>query len=548
VRTRRRLAIGVGGATVLLAALDAYVVVTVLTDIIRDVNIPMNRLERATPIITGYLLGYVAGMPLLGSLSDRVGRRPVIVACLVAFAAGSAITAGSGESIGWLVAGRAVQGLAGGALLPVTMALAGDLWAEQHRRAVVLGGVGAAQELGSVLGPLYGAGIAVLLGWRGIFWINVPLAGLAAVAVLVALPPSRRPAAAPKVDVVGGVLLAAALGLLVVGLYNPDPQRSVLPPWGAPVLAGCAAVAVAFALWEWRARTKLLDPSGVRMGPFLAALGASLCAGAALMVTLVDVQLIAQTLLGKSPVQGTLLLSRFLIALPVGAVLGGLLVSRLGERLVTVGGLLVAGVGYVLVAGWPANVLAARYVFMPRLDTDLVIAGLGLGLVIAPLAAAVLRVTPPAQHGVASAGVVVARMVGMLAGVAALTAWGLHRFQALTAKLDTPLPFGIEPAEYERRRDVYEEAVKAALRTEYHEIFLGAAGVCLVGALLGLLLRGRSGAAEGGAVGGGAAGGDAAVGGGAEGGAAVGGGAARGGADGAGSDVAVAAGERADGE
>ena len=129
------------------------------------------------------------------------------------------------------------------------------------------------------------------------------------------------------------------------------------------------------------------------------------------------------------------------------------------------------------------------------LDTDLAIAGLGLGLVIGPLTSAALRVVPAAQHGIASAAVVVARMIGMLIGLAALTAWGFYRFnqylQERLAALPTPTadtPGGLVVAQALRQR----QASLEAFTMQYSDIFMATAVVCVVGALLGLLISGRN--------------------------------------------------------
>src|SRR4029077_16083715 len=192
-------------AAVLLAAADTYVVVLALPSIMRDVGLGLDQLQEAAPIVSGFLCGYVVVLPLPGRLSDRYGRRPGLLRCLAVFALGSVVTA-SAHTLGVVVAGRTLQGLGGGGLVPVTLALVADTW-PRERRALPLGVIGAVQELGSVIGPLYGAAIVAVSGWRTIFWVNLPVAFLLGAGFRPPAGSGSRPRPGGRLDLPGGLLL-----------------------------------------------------------------------------------------------------------------------------------------------------------------------------------------------------------------------------------------------------------------------------------------------------------------------------------------------------
>src|SRR5437899_2861136 len=193
-----RLALLAACAAVFLTALDQTVVVTALPQIITDLQIPVSQLDRAAWIVSGYLLGYVIAMPLMGYVSDIYGRRRVFLICLGIFAFGS-LFCGLAPIIGnsdtgmqfiaplqnigvdvtspglvWLVTARFVQAAGGGAVVPVAMAVAGDFYGSD-RRALALGLIGMVTEAGGVLGPLYGSLIVQTWGWQMIFYLNLPI-------------------------------------------------------------------------------------------------------------------------------------------------------------------------------------------------------------------------------------------------------------------------------------------------------------------------------------------------------------------------------------
>jgi len=554
----------------MLAAADTYVVVLALPAIMGDVGIGLDHLEQATPIISGFLLGYVALLPLLGRLSDLLGRGPVFSGCLFAFAAGSLITASAHDLLGTVV-GRTLQGMGGGGLVPVTLALVADSWPEA-RRGLPLGVVGAVQELGSVLGPLYGAAIISVTSWRLIFWINLPVTVLVGLGFVLTRPArrGRRPApdpvgitlamlavlsgglalAAPTAltdsdlwgllyaplvggvaiseplaiaavvtlvgfiawelaaddsrgavlrlrrlpavwsgaDVFGALLLAAVLGCIVITFASADPSRETVSA-AAVVLLPAAALGLGLLVLRERRRPDPLLPLGELSNPGAAgALLTNLAVGAGLIAALIDVPIFARTTAyPTSQVAAALVLLRFLVAVPLGAVIGGLICDRVGYRKTTAAGMLLAAAMFVIMARWDAGALGEG---VRASDAVLAACGFGFGLAIAPVNGSILGAVGGAVHGLAAALVVVARMIGMLVGISLLTVLGLRSFYSAAANL--PSPSHLCPAT-PLNCAAFNDLATAAVLSELHTIFWGAAACSALAAVAAAATLRRSG-------------------------------------------------------
>ena len=530
----RRLVLVVVAVALLLAALDTYVVVTVLPRMMTDLGVGLDQPERAAPVLSGFLLGYIVTMPLLGAASDVYGRRWVMLTCLGVFTLGSAITAGAGLltpdspglGLATLVAGRVLQGLGGGALVPVAMALAADLY-PAGGRAQALGAVAALQETGSVAGPLYGALLAAAAvgfgGWRVIFLVNIPVAAVCAVLVarsmrsrggavgvgpvtttgFAAAPGAADPgpadpvasdgarpvlpAAASRVDWAGGLLLAAGLALGILALYPDDPTQHAVGPLFLPCGVAAVLLLAAFLLQQSRRPDSLIPASLMRDPVFLGASLTNLLLGVGLVVALVDIPVFADGVFGLRDLGPALLLAQFMLAIPFGAVAGGWLATRLGYRLTAAGGLVLAALAFLEMSTWVKAELGRRVFGLPPATVTLVLLGLGFGLVIAPVAAAILDRSSHAAHGLSSSLVVVARMLGMLVGLSALAAFGIRRFNQLAAQ-GPPIPSGARAAAIEA---AIRARVASALTQEYHEIFLIAAVVCGLAAVVAAISLAR---------------------------------------------------------
>lgn len=452
---------------VFVAADDQTVVVTVLPQIMQDLRVPITELDTASWTITAYLLGYVAAMPLIGRLSDIWGHRRLFVLSMLLFMGGSAATALS-PNLTVLIAMRVVQAVGAGALVPISIAIVGDLF-PAGKRGLPLGLIGGAAEAGGVIGPLWGGIIVRYLDWRWVFWINIPLGAAAIAGVLFMLAQSRRNPA--RVDYVSGALVAVALAALTLGLARVDGPDALMGVYFAASVASLAAL-----VYRQRTTTDPLFPRGMFSHLAVkAANGAHLLVGGALIIGMVTVPLMANTVQGLTPLEGGLRLMRMTAAIPFGAVLGGWASQRVDHRIPTVFGLALAALGFYFMSTWDVGIAD------PMMTVHLALAGFGFGLLIAPIALSATEPVGEAVRGTAAGVVTAMRMVGMTFGLAALTAWGSGRFAHLVAGIALPLQrAGESAAEYQARLDAYQAQVTDVGVSLFSNFFLVAMAVALV--------------------------------------------------------------------
>ncbi|MHB8644670.1 MAG: MFS transporter [Thermomicrobiales bacterium] len=491
---RARWVLAAALLAVFVGSLDLTVIATLLPKMVSDLQINTADINRYVWIVSGYLLAYMVTIPVLGRVSDILGRRPVFAGALAIFLVGSILSARAG-SLAALVTGRAIQGFGGGALVPVTMALVGDIL-PPRRRAAVIGLVGAIDTMGWVLGPLYGAALLGLTGsWRTVFWINVPIAVITVVVLLFTWRGVRQQRTRERLDLAGALLLSASLVCLNLALSSGSEagsgtgqlggSASPLAAYRWSLLGGALVAMIAFILWERRAKSPLVPLALFRLPVFSAATIANLLIGASLIVVMVDVPLFASLVVDdpkRASLVGAALLTPFTLMMAVGSIIGGILTGRFSARPVAVVGVVLAATGLALMRFWSDSIRAVP------MSVTLLLAGLGFGVVIAPVASVAINVVRRTHYGVASGLVVVTRLIGMTVGLSLLGGWGVGRLSTLLQRNAPTRMTAESDLDFQTRTFAYigAQTVHFSL-VVLRETFVAAAIVCAVAVIPALI-------------------------------------------------------------
>jgi len=360
-------------------------------------------------IMDAYTLVLASFLMLAGSTADRLGRRRIFRIGLILFTLGS-LMCSIAPSLGWLVVARVVQALGGSMLNPVALSIVTNTFTETRERARAIGVWGAVFGLSMALGPVIGGALVSGIGWRAIFWVNVPI-GIAALVLTTLFVPESKAPHARRVDPVGQILviitLAGATSAIIEG-----PRRG----WGNGVIIGLFALAlvavVSLVAYESRRDEPLINPRFFRSTPFAGATVIAVCAFLCLSGFLFLNALYLQDARGYSAVHAGLLTLPMALASLIFSPLSGRIVGTRGPRLPLLGASACLIAAALIMATFTPTtslyVVALAYAMM----------GVGFGFVNAPITNTAVSGMPRTQAGVAAAVASTSRQVGSSLGVA----------------------------------------------------------------------------------------------------------------------------------
>jgi EmrB/QacA subfamily drug resistance transporter len=389
----------------LLAALDQTIVATALPRIVSE----LGGLNQYAWVFTAYMLATTVTVPLYGKLGDVYGRRPLFLVAISIFLVGSALC-GLAQNMPELVVFRAIQGVGAGGLFPLALATVGMI-VPIRDRGRYQGLIGAVFAASSIIGPLVGGFIVDNTTWRWVFMVNLPVGGLALVVIALTMP-RRSVRADHSIDWLGAGVLAAATTSLLLGLVWGGREH----PWlSAPVLAALGAslaLALVFALVERRAREPILPFDIIRQRQVASSLICMGLVGMAMFGTISYVPLFVQGVIGTSATSSGVVLTPLMLGAVTASILSGQWVSRSGRlRPNALVGPIVLTVGMVLL--WQMTVDTTN----GEAARNMVVAGVGLGLMMQVFVLSVQNAVPRAAIGSATATTQFARSIGATLGV-----------------------------------------------------------------------------------------------------------------------------------
>ncbi|MFC4627361.1 MDR family MFS transporter [Promicromonospora alba] len=468
----------------LLAALDQTIVATALPTIVSD----LGGAEHLSWVVTAYMLASTATTVLWGKLGDLFGRKTLFIACIVIFLAGS-ILAGTSQTMGQLVAWRAVQGAGGGGLMVLSQAIIGDV-VPPRERGRYQGLFGAVFGVSSVAGPLLGGFFVDNLDWRWVFYINIPVGALALIVVASVLPRIAA-GARPRIDYAGIILLAtlSTAIVLVTSLGGTTWEWSSAPVYAMAALA--IGSLVAFIAVERRAPEPVLPLHLFRSRVFSAAAVIGFAVGFAMFGAITYLPLYLQTVKGSTPTESGLEMTPMMLGLLITSIGSGQLISRTGRyKIYPILGTAITAAGLYLLSlmGQDTTTLQA--------GLSMFVFGAGLGMVTQVLVIAVQNDVGYRDLGTATSGTTYFRTIGASIGVAV---FGTVFSGRLTAELADDVPGTAQGA-------CAPEALAASTQTlarcapevqawfldaysgALHVVFLGAVPVALLAFVLTWLL------------------------------------------------------------